>query len=663
VIALASAPGIGPAQATPARAAEQCPNEALRTGPSAQLPDCRAYELTSPVLKNGFDVLSDSPRAARAGGGVVFAAMGAFPEASSAGLLTFYLSRRNPNGDGWTTKAVSPQLNPLGGPTTAPFFDWTADLSKAILQTPPNSPLSPESVPGAQDLYLRDNATDAFSLISHGPVPFEPKPTYGGASADFSHIVYTDQIPETAATPPTAANEVYEQVNGETRMVGILPNGDAVSGGVLFGSTAVGFGVPTREAVSDDGSRIVFSSLESENAPAGQIYVRVDGTSTVEASATQKTVPDPTQPATYWGATSDLSEVFFTSPSELTDDPNAGGANDLYRFDVDDEGLVDLTPDTSPGDANGADVQGVVGMSDDGSYVYFVAKGQLDGANGVAGAPNLYLWHDDSIQFIATLSFEDASANWKNFFEFGDPPIGSRVSATGTEALITTSSTQPGFDNVDPGTGEPHDEIYRFDATPAPSWTCVSCNPGGTPPTADATFSAPTDPLGGNQAPGYRDRALDSTHGTVFFNTAEALVEGDENGVTDAYEWRQGELSLISSGKSEFSSYFLDADASGDNVYVGSRDRLAPQDVDNLFDVYDARIGGGIPLPPAPPGCGAEPCRGPASGQGSATDPGSSTFVGPGNSESKPPPPRRRHRHRRHHRRRHHHAAGRSSRG
>ena len=44
------------------------------------------------------------------------------------------------------------------------------------------------------------------------------------------------------------------------------------------------------------------------------------------------------------------------------------------------EPLTDLTPDS--GDANGAEVQGVLGASEDGSHVYFVANGDLDGRRG-----------------------------------------------------------------------------------------------------------------------------------------------------------------------------------------------------------------------------------------------------------------------------------------
>ena len=651
-----------------AAAADACPNEALRSGPSAALPDCRAYELASPVVKNGLDVITDGSRASSTGAGIVFETQGALPGSPSAGLLTFNLARRDADGGGWTTEPVSAPMNPFILPSLAPMMDWTPDLSRAIVQASSNSPLLPDSQPGAQDLYLRDTATGAFSLVSHSPgfPGFETEPDYRGASEDLSHVVYNSAQNETAGPPPVleGAKALYEGVNGETRVVGVLPNDDLADSGAVLGSGRIGLG--TRNAVSADGSRIVFTTATQvfgAVTPSDQIHVRIDGTETVFVSGSRKAGDDPEaprRPPSTRARRRDGSAVFFTSPAELTDDATTGGGagRDLYRFDVDDETLVDLAP--SPDDPNGAEVQGVVGTSDDGSHVYFVANAQLDGEKGIPGEPNLYLWQEGVIEFIATLSPLDAEANWNNAPLGEAPPIGSRVSGDGSEALITTVSAQGGFDNAG------HGEIYRYSTTPVPSWTCISCNRLGEPATADATLAAPAFPFFGNLNPAYLNRVLSSGQELVFFSSGDQLVEADQNNAIDAYRWHDGELSLISAGEGQFPSFFLDADTSGDNAYIATRDRLVPEDTDNLVDVYDVRVNGGIPAQPAPPGCGAEPCRGPSPGPGPATEPGTANFAGPGN----PKPRIKKHCHRKRgkrrlcHRVRHNQAdAGRTNRG
>ncbi len=48
---------------------------------------------------------------------------------------------------------------------------------------------------------------------------------------------------------------------------------------------------------------------------------------------------------------------------------------------------------------------------------------------------------------------------------------------------------------------------------------------------------------------------------------------------------------------------FLDAGASGDDVFFATLSRLTPSDEDTLFDVYDARVNGGAATEAGEPGC------------------------------------------------------------
>ncbi|HYI99552.1 MAG TPA: hypothetical protein VEX36_07755 [Thermoleophilaceae bacterium] len=110
----------------------------------------------------------------------------------------------------------------------------------------------------------------------------------------------------------------------------------------------------------------------------------------------------------------------------------------------------------------------------------------------------------------------------------------------------------------------------------------------------------------------------------AFFESRSRLVAGDTDDSYDVYQWREGELSLISPGVSDpDGAFYVGNDRSGLNVYIATRDQLTWQDKDRVLDVYTARIGGGIPQPTAPPACPvlADGCRGGGAGQvGSQVD-------------------------------------------
>jgi hypothetical protein len=99
----------------PSSASAACPNEAFRTGPSAQLPDCRAYELVTPPTLNGVPGSQlggdpgnfTSPSVVADGNGYLFTTFAAnIPGTESTGTENRYEARRTEAG--WTSVRKSP---------------------------------------------------------------------------------------------------------------------------------------------------------------------------------------------------------------------------------------------------------------------------------------------------------------------------------------------------------------------------------------------------------------------------------------------------------------------------------------------------------------------------------------------------------------------------
>jgi hypothetical protein len=611
---------------------DTCSNALIRQEDnSSALPDCRAYEMVSPSDKDANDLFQALPDAASStsGNALVFTSSAAFGDVQSAAGYLYYRSVRGEAG--WETHGVVPPVS-SGGLVANTVEGFSEDLTHEALSWA-DPPLAPGAAEHTRNLYLRNNETGSYQLLD-GAETESSRTAFAAASQDYSHILFesTDVL---APKATSGVPNVYEEVNGEVRLVSILPDGEADTGGaypgpgkVLGGYTegpgALGANY-TYAAMSRDGSRIFWSDDAN-----GQIYVRLDGTTTVEVTASQRTTPDPEgeEPKYFLGATPDGSKVFFESDEKLTNDSTASqrGSNpdeatDLYMYDVDSGVLTDLSVSPTPGAP--AFVQGLVGISEDGSYVYFAADGALK-PGAVSGTPNVYLWHNGEVRLVTPLSESlYDQTNWESTTDaFG--PKGAQVSADGRFLLITSPDKLTSYETAGFFT------YYRYDAEDS-LLQCVSCNPRTSQSSAGATDSAP-ETVGTGLA-FLRPRRL-SESGQVFFNTPEALLATDTNGKQDVYEW-DGAPHLISSGQSSDDSWFQDASPNGSDVFLSTREQLLPEDQDNNVDIYDARVGGGFPQP-AEVACTGTGCQGVPPTPPIFATPASVTFGGVGNFAAAP---------------------------
>jgi len=349
----------------PAPGPDTCDNAAIRARQgSSFLPDCRAYEMASPQNKNGIDVKdNDGVQAAADGGGAVFDSLGGFADAPSAPISNFYRTERD--AEGWTTRAISPPVLPLGGGRflNPQMLAISANLSTTLMRSHP----APPSVPGeqlvAEDFYRRELPDGAFeNLTPEVPDPANFRGLFAGTDDALGTVGINSLQQLTSDSPPGENMKAYVWQGGELHYVGVLP------GNTLANNSEVG-GIPGLEshnAISDDGSRIIFTS---RSGGASEVYVREDLTTTVEASASQRVPPEPVQEgesAEFQGASNSGDRVFFTSPQQLLNsDTNFN--RDLYVFEPETKSLRLLSVDTEPADGEvGEGVVRVLGMGETG---------------------------------------------------------------------------------------------------------------------------------------------------------------------------------------------------------------------------------------------------------------------------------------------------------
>ncbi len=637
------------------------------------LPDNRGWEQVSPPDKHGSSVLIDSGRVRAAASetpaepmAATFGSLGTFADVHGTGVGNDYMAVRTgqPDTNGWTTHGITPPQQPLTFLALFQVFEsqWQAefspDFNSGVISA--WSPLT--DAPNVNDvvnLYrrtdLRTPGVGVYKLLTDctlcGNTPLPPIestgqiPQIAGASADFSHIIFESSLRLTSgATAGGRSANLYEWVNGTLRLAGILPDTACGSPPCVAASSTAGddggAGGGTLQhsprTISSDGSRILFTDLSAgDGVDTGNLYMRIDGTSTVQINASEKTSPDTPQPARYQTASTDGTRVFFTTSEQLTNVSNSGDQA-LYMYDANAPAghhLTLISVDSEPADQPN-DVAGVMGASEDGHYVYFISAGQL-----VLGQPALgpllgiYEWHDGVVSYIGELANLNQTNDESfdvvpNFWGLGSTTV--RVTPDGRQVLFQ-SSTGAGLTGYD---SNKHVELYLYSAD-SHKLQCVSCRPDGSVAQGDATDVARTF-TGGTATTSHVNQPLSADGSKVFFSTTEPLVQQDTNGKSDVYEFDSvsGTVHLLSSGTDSADSFFMDASANGSDAFLATRQSLVGWDTDRSYDLYDARVGGGLPEPVVPVPCSGDTCHGALATVPGISPSGTEQLHGAGNVKS-----------------------------
>ncbi len=617
-----------------------CPNEGLRTGFSALLPDCRAYEQLTPVDKEGAQEIFNyggkfGAEGAQVGEdgdhlelGVDTVKWGAGPR---AGQSPYFFSRTS---TGWQITAASAQ--PGAGVYHYNPEVFSSNLSGFAFEKTWGTSTKSES-PRVE--FMAGPAGGPYTMVA-SVARAEAPPGWAGGSSDLSTLVLQDSDHTLLghSTHTVQGDDLYEYSNGGLRQLNVTggsPGATIGSCGANIAvaseaevSTLTGSNVTVGQyAISEDGSSIFVEAVPGNNcSEAKHLYVRVNGSresaQTVDIGA-----------YTFVAASPDGSHALIEKA--------AGENPGLYLYSAESQSARFLS---GSGVAAGANLN----VSEDLSTVYIRNPGRY------SKTPDLYRYNvaTEKLSFITHLTLGDEQA-------FNTSPEG--------RYLYFMAQTVAGLPGGGVEAEAPHttenqsSQVYRYDSAEQVI-QCMSCaSPYDPEPKLSALFV------------GSGDRFASDNGDFVFFDTPAALLPSDVDGEdpaedhpivgvehssnsyslsSDVYEWRRdgidgcshvrGCLSLITAGRGGFANILLGTSRSGDDVFFETKETLVAQDAvedGTSENIYDARVDGGFPEPARPVECKGDSCSTPFAPPGEVT-PASATFQGAGNPipAATPPP-------------------------
>lgn len=616
LIAQSNAPGTGPVYSgegsltvpTPVSASGpgSCPNEAFRSGASAHLPDCRAYELVSPAGKEGaqepfhyfegtnpayFETGEDGQHVVlEAGVSVLWGTVGQSP----------YLFSRQ-EGTGWQMTTGAPQ--PQTGPAVVEPQLYSADATQIAFRVSS----------GGQEQYKLGPVGGPYVTAAAGPSG--QGEGWAGATNDFSKLVLGSTDRTLLGGEPVgtkSGKDLYEYTRAGGLVQLNVSGEPARTIGVCGAKMASGYEYAGLEssahAISADGSRVFFEAVPGKNCSEPMhLYMRVNGSSTVDIGAyafaganavgSEVLLQRGEEEFFLYDVEAETVKHLFNLHATIAPVLSSGftdlylrSGKELYRYDIGSEILSLLAVVTrQPGITESE--EGVTGpqgeVSADGRYYYF--------NGGAAGLPGAGVMRYDSVENVI-----ECIACSSSFAP--QPKLPSFLNSTRFDGVPNLAGGLPEYRSVSA------DGDFAFFTTPA---ALVSQD-----------VNEELAPHGGLDEP--------------FFDPGDAISPS-----SDVYEWRrdgvdgcdqlQGCLALITDGRKGYHVDLLGMADEGRDVFFYTRSQLVGQDTDNSGDIYDARIDGGFAGPaPLPVECEGDACSRPPSAPNDQT-PSSMSFEGAGN--------------------------------
>jgi hypothetical protein len=593
---------------------------------------------------------------------------------------------------GWRIESAS---SPAQGPffavsqTPAQWVRFSDDVSMMAFSagTPYSSLQQPSD--GSRQLFGAAHRTDGKTAtwLSEptwaGALPLmnTPDATMGrwrvdGGSSSLDTVYFSSQATHTEADgesgrPPLTAWAVYRWADGDMANAGVLPDGTVSRGGsipadhsapVTDQSPAPGnVEAKSANAVSRDGRSLLFVSPDPLNAqadptlPEPQLYLARVGEPTILLSGAFDDADPPvatpvvgTQGVSRAGmlgsvaivngvyalAAPDHSVVAFKTRDALTDDAptDQPATHKTYVYDAETRDLdylpeADRTPATPPdGEPAGLpnkDKGNLIAFSPDGTKLLFVTEsGELRlwrrGASTLLVSTDVT--NNTSVGSATSITAVRFSADGERIFLLSNGPLRGE-----TRHVLATNSAQP------------RSHVYRYGVADD-SLACLSCK-AGYETSAGASFSNTAGnqfgSIAGTTTQTRPTRGISESGDAVAFTSDIPLTGDDHNAKRDVYLWKDGELRLLSSGATGAVDQVLyDISADGRDVFFLSREQLVPWDIDHLYDVYDARVGGGFD-PPVAAGtpCSGDDCQGVVRPPGDGRSAGSESATGAGDAK------------------------------